>query len=45
MSRDFSWWFGKTSRAQAEHILKTRGQDGAFLVRDSEANPGKALVV
>ena len=35
-----SWWYGRTSRAEAERILKTEGGDGSFLVRDSEANPG-----
>lgn len=34
------WWHGRTSRADAEKILKAEGHDGSFLVRDSEANPG-----
>jgi len=34
------WWHGKTSRAEAERILRVNGGDGSFLVRDSEANPG-----
>ncbi|KAL5253947.1 hypothetical protein ACHWQZ_G013645 [Mnemiopsis leidyi] len=38
--KDHDWWYGRTSRAEAERILKTEGGDGSFLVRDSEANPG-----
>lgn len=38
--RKHDWWFGRTPRAEAEKILKGEGTDGAFLVRDSEANPG-----
>jgi len=34
------WWYGRTSRAEAERILRGEGVDGSFLVRDSEANPG-----
>jgi len=38
--KDHDWWYGRTSRAEAERILKSEGGDGSFLVRDSEANPG-----
>ncbi|XP_063681676.1 growth factor receptor-bound protein 2-like isoform X3 [Bolinopsis microptera] len=38
--KDHDWWYGRTSRSEAERILKTEGGDGSFLVRDSEANPG-----
>ena len=41
----FSWWYGKTSRAEAERILRLNGGDGSFLVRDSEANPGNKLML
>ncbi|XP_043189591.1 cytoplasmic protein NCK1-like isoform X2 [Amphibalanus amphitrite] len=34
------WYFGPVSRSQADQLLATRGQDGCFLVRDSETNVG-----
>lgn len=39
--KDHAWWYGKTPRAEAERILHEEGcNDGFFIVRDSEANPG-----
>ena len=32
------WYFGPVSRSQADQLLANRGQDGCFLVRDSETN-------
>ncbi len=37
---DHSWFYGKISRMDAASILKTQPEDGAFLVRESEAFRG-----
>ncbi|TDH06761.1 hypothetical protein EPR50_G00116620 [Perca flavescens] len=33
------WYYGKITRHQAECILNERGEEGDFLVRDSESSP------
>ncbi|KAM9802566.1 cytoplasmic protein NCK2a [Syngnathus typhle] len=33
------WYYGNITRHQAERILNERGDDGDFLVRDSESSP------
>uniref|UniRef100_A0A8C4QTX9 NCK adaptor protein 2 n=1 Tax=Eptatretus burgeri TaxID=7764 RepID=A0A8C4QTX9_EPTBU len=33
------WYHGRMSRQQAEALLNERGQDGDFIVRDSESSP------
>ncbi|XP_077392331.1 cytoplasmic protein NCK2a [Festucalex cinctus] len=33
------WYYGNVSRHQAERILNERGDDGDFLIRDSESSP------
>lgn len=32
------WYYGKITRAQCDTVLNNNGQDGDFLVRDSETN-------
>ncbi|XP_051938232.1 cytoplasmic protein NCK2a [Hippocampus zosterae] len=33
------WYYGNVTRHQAERILNERGDDGDFLIRDSESSP------
>ncbi|XP_033108725.1 growth factor receptor-bound protein 2-like [Anneissia japonica] len=35
------WFHGKISRKKAEDLLLNQKKDGAFLIRESESNPGK----
>lgn len=35
------WYLGKITRNQSEDILKSQPVDGAFLIRDSESDPGQ----
>lgn len=32
------WYYGTITRAQCDTVLNNNGQDGDFLVRDSETN-------
>ena len=32
-----SWYFGAISRGECDELMSHRGQDGDFLVRDSES--------
>ncbi|KAL3106915.1 hypothetical protein niasHT_010830 [Heterodera trifolii] len=34
------WYYGHITREQSDTLLKTRGVEGDFLVRDSESKPG-----
>uniref|UniRef100_A0A183CEE9 Cytoplasmic protein NCK1 n=1 Tax=Globodera pallida TaxID=36090 RepID=A0A183CEE9_GLOPA len=34
------WYYGHITREQADTLLRTRGVEGDFLVRDSESKPG-----
>ena len=36
--RGKSWYFGPISRSDCDVLMAERGQDGDFLVRDSESN-------
>ncbi len=33
-----SWYYGQISRGDCDTLMAERGQDGDFLVRDSESN-------
>ncbi|CAK1540188.1 unnamed protein product [Leptosia nina] len=37
---DVNWFHGKISRETAEKLLKEEGEDGVFLVRESNTSPG-----
>ncbi|XP_061099254.1 cytoplasmic protein NCK1-like isoform X2 [Conger conger] len=37
------WYYGKVTRHQAEVALNQRGDEGDFLIRDSESSVGKCL--
>ncbi|XP_004081635.1 cytoplasmic protein NCK2 [Oryzias latipes] len=36
---DRDWYYGNITRHQAEHFLNERGEEGDFLIRDSESSP------
>lgn len=38
--KEHNWYYGRITRADAEKLLKSNEQDGAFLVRVSESSPG-----
>lgn len=37
------WYHGKVSRQQAEQLLLQTSKDGAFMIRDSESQPGAGV--
>ena len=39
-----SWYYGQISRGDCDALMAERGQDGDFLVRDSESNVSSFLL-
>ncbi|KAK3584749.1 hypothetical protein CHS0354_002269 [Potamilus streckersoni] len=42
---DKEWYYGKITRQQCEDMLKNYGEDGDFIIRDSESTTGHYTVV
>ncbi len=40
-----SWYYGQISRGDCDALMAERGQDGDFLVRDSESNVSRAVQI
>lgn len=39
------WYYGPISRGDCDNLMAERGQDGDFLVRDSESNVSQKIVL
>jgi hypothetical protein len=39
-----SWYYGQISRGDCDALMAERGQDGDFLVRDSESNVSRSFL-